>query len=98
MRDLFVDRFIWESFLHYAGQTVLQDQSINAAYHYDTVKDNQQSSHWSSQPESSVKYNQRNREQSQPNVGAQPTLHRPNRPDDNFFPQSEQTGKNKNGE
>ena len=96
MRDLVVNTFGRQPLHHDCGYIVLEHETINSAHHYDSVQSDQQCGHGPSQSKSGVEYDQWDGEQRQPNMCAQPTLHRADAPKHDFFPQSKQSGKNEN--
>ena len=73
---------------------MLKDQAVDAAHHDDDVENDDERRHRSTETKSGVKNNERNREQRQPDVSAQPALDGADPPKDNFFPRAEQRGEN----
>ena len=64
---------------------MLEDESINTADHDNGVHRHEQRGHGPAQPEAAVKNDERDREEREPDVSAQPPLDRHRPPERNFF-------------
>ena len=98
VRDLFEDGLRGQSFLHQPRHDVLQKESVKPADHHDGVEDDQECRHRSAEPEATVQNHERDRQDREPDVGAQPALHRPDSPERDFFSKTEENSENKNRE
>ena len=68
MRDLLKHGFSRQALFHEMRHLMLQDQSINAADHDDHIECHEQRRHRTAEPEAAVQKDQRNREQSCPDL------------------------------
>ena len=98
MWNLFEDGFGWQPFFHQARHHMLKDQSVDAAHHDDRIKNHEQRCHRPAQTKPAVEKNKGDRQESEPDVGAQPALHVTDSPKRNFFSKTEKRGENKNSE
>lgn len=98
MRDLLKNGLSRQTFFHQTGHEMLHNQSVNSADHDNGIKHHQERGHGATELKTAVQNNERDGEKRQPNVGAQPPLHRAHSPQRNFFPKTEQRGENKNPE
>ena len=74
---------------------MLEHEPVNPAHHHDRIQCHQQRRHRSAQTKTAVQNYERNCKKRQPDMGAQPALHRPNSPKRNFFPKAEERSENK---
>ena len=75
---------------------MLEDESVNSAHHHNDVENNNQRRHRAAESKAGVQNNERNCEERQPDMGAQPALHRADSPENNFLPDAEEGCENKN--
>ena len=90
MRDLLEHRLCRQPLLHQTRHHVLKEESVEAAHHHDGVEDYQERRHRSAEPETAVQNHERDGQDREPDMRAQPALHRPDAPERNFFPQTQQ--------
>src|SRR5438067_6611450 len=74
---------------------MLKREPIDAAHHHDDIKDNEQSGHGTTETKTRVQDHQRNGEQREPDVSAQPALHRSNAPKDKLLAHAEERREDK---
>ena len=96
MRDLLEHRLCRQPLLHQTRHHVLKEESVEAAHHHDGVEDHQERRHRSAEPETAVQNHERDGQDREPDMRAQPALHRADAPERNFFPQTQQHRENKN--
>src|SRR5256885_6427608 len=82
--------------LHQPRHDVLQKEPVKSAYHHDPVKHHEERGHSSAEPEAAVQNHERNREDREPDVSAQPALHRSHPPKWNLFSQTQERRENEN--
>ena len=73
---------------------MLKGKAVDAAHHHDGVKNDQQGRHRTAQSKTAVQDDERNGEQGQPDVRAQPALHSADPPKHQFLAHAEKRGKN----
>ncbi|MBA2431527.1 MAG: hypothetical protein H0V56_05355 [Chthoniobacterales bacterium] len=98
IRDLLIHDLRRQAFLHQRRQLVLQDQAVDPAHHHHRVEPHQQRRHRPAEPKSAMQQNQRDRQQREPDVCAEPSLHRAEAPLRQPFPHAQQRRENKNPE
>ncbi len=69
---------------------MLEHETINPAHHHNDVENDDQRRHRPAETKAAVQNHERNRQQREPNVCAQPALHRADAPKHNFFPDAEE--------
>ena len=74
---------------------MLEDESINPAHHHDDIENDDERRHRSAETKAAMENHERNCQQCQPNVCAQPALHGTDSPEHDFFSDTEQRGENK---
>ena len=72
---------------------MLEDESINPAHHHDDIENDDERRHRSAETKAAMENHERNCQQCQPNVCAQPALHGADTPEHDFFSHTEQGGK-----
>ena len=96
VRDLLVNHLAGEPLLHHPRHEVLQRDAEKSADHHDRVKHHERRGLRAAEMEAAMKKDERDGEDRQPDVRAQPELHIADAPEPLFFPNAERRRKQKN--
>src|SRR6266404_2664052 len=77
---------------------MLKEEPVKSAHHDDGVKQHEKRRHSAPEPEPAVQYHERNRQESEPDMSAQPALDCADAPERDFFSHSQQLRENQNPE
>src|SRR5712671_5542807 len=77
---------------------MLKEEPVKSAHHDDGVKQHEKRRHPAPEPETTVQNHERNRQDGEPDMSAQPALDCADAPERNFFPQTQQRRENENPE